>query len=245
MTSTCLSFGAAADYGWVLDQPREITQVSISEWSNNRVVLLKQCLAVSMFGHVHGRGETYCSQCGTITSSLLTPDLLRECQVCKLVEPVKSKLRYWSHWSFWRFAENESCANAIGRTYLFSVPDTVRNYKFGFSYDPKSRARNSPLYGDLVWQSPVTTRAIARTVELDLFMSVQSNLFNQTDLTPVQAQQSGASEVFKLHRSWSLDQIITHLNNTFLQVEKMGWKDYWLTFLPGADGAPKTKLDTF
>ena len=231
--------GLWQDFGWSVDQCRETTQKCISDWTNDRVLLLEQHLEQSALGSVQGRGKHYCSRCGSIFESLLLPEILADCPVCTESAPVKAVLKYWSHWNFWRFVESPDSANAPGKVYLFSIPDQPNALKFGFSYDPIKRAKGSCLYGTLLWESPMTTRAIARTVELDLYQSVKGGLFKDPSLSIKQREEAGSTETFLLRDGWSLETIICHLEATFNDVQSLGWKDYWCQYLPGIDGAPK------
>lgn len=246
MTAFPLSLpGLFQDFGWSLDQSREQTQVDVSDWSNGRVILLHQRLELNDAENVHGRGQCYCTNCGTIIESMLTPQNLKTCPRCTNAPPVKSTLRYWSHWNYWRFVENPDCASAPGRVYLFSIPGSPNALKFGFSYAPLKRAAGSCLYGELLWQSPLTTRAEARTLELDLYLSVKSGLFKDAPLTLEQERESGASETFLLRPGWDLSSIICHLEGTAKQIADIGWQSYWLQYLAGIDGAPKNNALEF
>lgn len=243
--TTLIPLGIWQDFSWSVSQGREITQQSISDWSNGRVILLDQRLELTIADTVQGRGKHYCSNCGSIFESMLLPEIIKDCPICTDAPPVKSVLKYWSHWNFWRFIDSPECAAAPGKVYLFSIPDQPDALKFGFSYSPLKRASGSCLYGTLLWESPMTTRAIARTVELDLHQSVKSGLFKDPALTVDQQQEAGSTETFLLRSGWSLDTIVCHLEATFNQVQAIGWKDYWSKYLAGVDGAPSDNAVVF
>lgn len=237
--------GLWQDFGWSVDQEREVTQRSISDWSDGRVILLHQTLDVTPLGPVQGRGQHYCTECGTIFESVLLPEIIKDCPVCSGSSSVSEPVPYRSHWNYWRFLDFPKCADAPGRVYLFSIPGQEDALKFGFSYSPLKRSKGSPLYGELLWESPMTTRAIARTVELDLHQSVKGGLFAEPVLTLDQSSAAGSTETFLLRPSWDLNTIVCHLEATYNKVNELGWQNYWLQYLPGIDGSPSNGADLF
>ena len=233
-----LSVGAFASHGFTADSSFTDVQDFLDTHSGNRLRVLDYNVQPNPLGVMQAQGTYYCRECRTIASSILQPHLISDCIICNQAATVRPSGTGSTFWNFHRFANSQDCANAVGVVYLFQVPGTTDGIKFGFSYDPEVRAKGNKLYGPMLWKSRVTTRAIARVVELDLHVRVSSGIFDQPNLTPAQLLSSGSSETFKLRSPWTLDSIITHLEGSLNDVESLGWKDYWMTHLDGIDGCP-------